>query len=263
MSAIESKIKSQESRLRAIIFSIFYSLFSILCTAQSPTQLFTTANQVYKDKNYEQAISAYQKLLSQGYETAEIYFNLGNAYYRTNQIGQAILYYEKAAKAAPDDEDIRYNLKLANLKTVDRIVAVPQLSIVSGWEHFVQAHSSHIWSWASVAMVWLALLCFVVYLFISSIRRLGFWMGVVLLVVAVFFAFIAYTQHQSEFNSNQAILTAENAYIKSAPDTSGTDIFILHEGAKIQLLDRVGDWSKVRLADGKVGWLLHSTYSVI
>ena len=186
MSAIETRIKSQESRHRAIIFSILYSLFSILCTAQSSTQLFSTANQIYKDKNYEQAISAYQKLLSQGYQTAEIYYNLGNAYYKTNQIGQAILYYEKAQKIAPDDEDIHYNLKLANLKTADRIASVPQLAIVSGWQHFVQAHSSRVWAWVSVAMVWLSLLCFVVYLFVGSMRRLGFFTGLFALTLAGF-----------------------------------------------------------------------------
>ena len=263
MRKIVARISDYRTRCRLLALSIIYCLVSIVLYSQSPTQLFSTANQVYKDKNYEQAITAYQKLLSQGYQTAEIYYNLGNAYYKTNQIGQAILYYEKAQKIAPDDEDIRYNLKLANLKTADRIAPVPQLALVLDWQHFVQAHSSRVWAWVSVAMVWLSLLCFVVYLLVISLRRTGFYTGLFTLTLAGFFAFLAYTQYQAEYNSDQAILTIANAYVKSAPDLSGTDLFIIHEGAKVQLLDRVGDWGKVRLADGKVGWLQHNTYSLI
>lgn len=246
------------------IFIILYSLFTIhSVSAQPADKLYTIGTDAYKAKNYRQAIDAYQKLLADGYRSASVYYNLGNAYYKTNQISLAILAYERALRLNPSDEDIRFNLKLANLKTVDRIVPVPQLYIVSKWHTLVSSQSSKTWAVFSVVCVWLALIAFAIYLFIGSVRRAGFWAGTVLVIFFLFFSYLSYTQSQSEFGAGQAILTATNTYIKSAPDASSTDLFMIHEGAKLNIMDKVGTWSKVRLADGKVGWVELGTFTII
>ncbi|MBS1625906.1 MAG: tetratricopeptide repeat protein [Bacteroidetes bacterium] len=231
--------------------------------AETTAQLFDAANTAYKNKDYDLAIAGYDKLLSQGYRTAEIYYNLGDAFYKKDSIGQAILCYERALRLAPGDEDITFNLKLANQKTVDRLIPVPQLAIVQRWDHFVEARSSRTWSILAGVCVWLALAGFAAYLFVQSIRRLGFYFGVVLLLCAGFFGSLAWSQSHAETGADQAILTTDNAYIKSAPDASSTDLFMIHEGIKLRILDHVGEWSKVRLADGKVGWVQQATYTVI
>jgi tetratricopeptide (TPR) repeat protein len=246
--------------LCVIICSLF---FALPLHAESAGRLYEIGTDAYKAKNYQQAIGAYQKLISDGYRNAAVYYNLGNSFYKTDQISLAILNYERALRLAPSDEDTRFNLKLANLKTVDRISAVPQLYIVSKWQNFVSIQSSKSWAIFSVACVWLALVAFALYLFMSNIRRLGFFSGIVLLFFALLFSCLSYTQSQAESGAGQAILTAANTYIKSAPDTSSTDLFMIHEGIKLNILDRVGNWSKVRLADGKVGWVEHGTFSVI
>jgi tetratricopeptide (TPR) repeat protein len=247
-----------------VLCIILYSLFSIPSLhAESPTGLFTIGADAYKAKNYRQAIDAYQKLISEGYRNAEVYYNLGNSYYKTGQISLAILNYERAHRLAPSDEDIHFNLKLANLKTVDRIIPVPQLSIVSKWQNFIGSQCSGTWAIFSVVSAWLALVAFALYLFAGSIRKVGFYSGIALLFFAMFFFYLSYTQDRSEYGDCQAILTTSNAYIKSAPDASGTDLFMVHEGVKLNILDRVGEWSKVRLADGKVGWVEQGTFSVI
>lgn len=266
MKSQESRIKSHESRdRRAIIFlfAILCSLFTIHLYAESPEGLYTIATDAYKAKNYQQAIDAYQKLLTEGYKNESVYYNLGNCYYKSDNISQAILNYERALRLSPSDEDVRFNLKLANMKTVDRITPVSQLFIVSKWEDFVSSRSSGIWAMYSVICIWLALVAFALYLFIGSIRRMGFFSGVALVLFSLFFFFLSYAQGQSEWGGGQAILTSANTYIKSAPDASGTDLFMIHEGAKLNILDKVGEWSKVRLEDGKVGWVGQSTFAVI
>lgn len=245
-------------------FVIFCAFFSILSTqAQSADKLFAVGADAYKAKNYQQAIDAYQKLVSDGYRSASVYYNLGNAYYKTNNISQAILAYERALRLNPSDEDTRFNLKLANLKTVDRITPVPQLYVVAKWQAFVGSQSSRSWAIFSVVAVWLALVAFALYLFVSSIRRSGFFAGLTLLFFALFFFYLSYSQSQSEFGAGQAILTTANTYIKSAPDASSTDLFMIHEGAKLSIMDKVGTWSKVRLADGKVGWVEQGSFTII
>ena len=178
------------TRIRPAVFIILYSLFIIhSVSAQPADKLYTIGTDAYKAKNYQQAIDAYQKLVADGYRSASVYYNLGNAYYKTNQISLAILAYERALRLNPSDEDIRFNLKLANLKTVDRIVPVPQLYIVSKWRSLVSSQSSKTWAVFSVVCVWLALVAFAIYLFIGSIRRAGFWAGTVLVIFFLFFSF--------------------------------------------------------------------------
>jgi tetratricopeptide (TPR) repeat protein len=243
---------------------IVYSLFSTLSLqAESAGQLYGIGTDAYKAKNYKQAIDAYQKLISEGYRNAAVYYNLGNSYYKTDQVSQAILSYERALRLAPSDEDIRFNLKLANLKTADRIIPVPQLSVITRWETFVGSQSSRTWAIYSIISVWLALIAFAAYLFIGSVRRIGFFSGALLLFSAIFFFYLSYSQSQEEYGAGQAILTTANAYIKSSPDASGTDLFLIHEGVKINILDKVGEWSKIKLADGKIGWISQGTFTVI
>ena len=110
--------------------------------AQSTTQLYTSANSLYKNKQFEQATVAYEKILMQGYRTPEVYYNLGNSYFKLHNNGKAILNFERAQKLAPDDEDIAHNLKLAQLKTTDKLIPVPQLGIVTSWNSFLTSHSS-------------------------------------------------------------------------------------------------------------------------
>jgi len=243
-----------------VLFSLisFTSLY-----ATSAEKLYDIGTDAYKAKNYTQAIEAYEKLISDGYRNAAVYYNLGNSYYKNDQISLAILNYERALRLAPSDEDIRFNLKLANLKTADRITPVPQLAIVARWQNFISSQSSRTWAIYSVVSIWLALIAFALYLFVDMLRRFGFFSGVALVLFCLFFSYLSYIQDQAEYGAGQAILTATNTYIKSAPDASSTDLFIIHEGIKLNILDKVGDWSKVRLADGKIGWVEQRSFTVI
>jgi tetratricopeptide (TPR) repeat protein len=265
-TAMSSSLIFMSGIVRYLIMSVFFSclVFSVDSVyAQASDRLYTIGADAYKAKNYPQAIESYQKLISDGYRSAAVYYNLGNAYYKTDQISLAILSYERALRLAPADEDIRYNLKLANLKTVDRITPIPQLYLVTKYQSFASSRSSRTWAIYSVVAVWLALIAFSLYLFIAGIRRVGFFSGSLLLLFALFFSYLSYAQRQAEFGDGQAILITANTYIKSAPDTSGTDLFMIHEGVKLNILDKVGEWSKVRLADGKVGWVEQRTFTVI
>ena len=258
---IEKQLSGVRLRVASIILCSLFTILSV--QAQSPEKLYAIGADAYKAKNYQQAIDAYQKLIADGYRSASVYYNLGNAYYKVDNISQAILAYERSLRLNPSDDDTRFNLKLANLKTVDRIIPVPQLYIVAKWNALVSSRSSRSWAIFSVMAMWLALIAFALYLFIGSIRRAGFYTGMALVFFSLFFFYLSYSQNQSESGAGQAILSAPNAYIKSAPDASSTDLFMIHEGTKLNIMDKVGTWSKVRLADGKVGWIEQGTFTVI
>jgi tetratricopeptide (TPR) repeat protein len=245
------------------LLPLLFLLSSAYMNAQSADKMYSLGNDAYKAKNYPQAIVAYQQLLAEGYHSAAVYYNLGNAYYKADSISQSILAYERALRLSPADEDIRFNLKLANLKTVDRIIPVPQLYVVEKWRGLISAQSSRSWAIWAVVSIWLSLIAFTLYLFISSLRRAGFYAGGVLLFFSLSFFYLSYTQRGIEAGKDQAILTVSNTYIKSAPDDTSTDLFMIHEGTKLHIMDKVGNWSKIRLADGKVGWVEQNAFTLI
>jgi len=229
---------------------------------QAPAELYKTANQLYKANLFDSAAAQYERILAQGYKSVEVYYNLGNCYYKLNNLGKGIINYERALQLAPDDEDIQHNLKLANLHTADKIQPVPQMQIVTRWNNFVESNSSRGWGMLAVGLIWISLIVFAIYLFFVF-RRVVLNTGVLFLVASLFCMSLAFKQSHSEEDSNAAVLTVTNAFAKSAPDASATDAFMIHEGIKFHLMDQVGDWVKIRLADGKVGWVEKGNYEKI
>jgi tetratricopeptide (TPR) repeat protein len=234
-------------------------------TAQEAAVEFSAANELYRGLKYEEAARAYERIVANGFESAALYYNLGNAWYKAGDIPAAILNYERAKRLAPADEDIAHNLALANLRIVDRIEPIPRLFFIEWWDAFVGAASASAWGTSAIVALWVAVILLGAFRILRGrlARRLTLVPG----VLALLFAVLAFTaggiQGEREASESVAILFAETAPVKSAPDAGSTDLFVLHAGVRVDLLDRVGEWRKVRLADGKIGWLPMTDLSVI
>ena len=258
---IEYKKHILKQGLNFILAGMLLCLSSAVYS-QQPAELYKTASQQYKAGQFDQAAADYEKILNQGYRSADVYYNLGNCYYKLKTLNKAIVNYERALKLAPQDEDIQHNLTIANAHVVDKIVPVPTLAILNAWNSFVSIKSSNSWAWLAIGFIWLALIFFAIYLFVG-IRTVSLSLGSLFLIASVIFIVFAVKQSNKEQQADAAILMVTNQYVKSAPDANGNDQFMLHEGVKFQILDRVGEWSKIRLADGKVGWIERSAYEKI
>lgn len=248
------------NKIIAFLFLAFSGLPVVY--GQSAQELYKKANNAYRANQFQQSADDYEKILSQGYKDADVYYNLGNSYYKLNNISKAILNYERALKLSPKDEDIIHNLKIAQLKTVDRIQPVPQLAVITGWNNFISFYSSKGWGIYTLIFIWSALVCYAVAYFIG-VRKL--FHSLMLLFLILSFSSLALSIHQKSNGqkSNSAILMVSSSYIKSAPDTGANNLFLIHEGTKMQLLDKVGEWTKIGLADGKTGWIENDNFTTI
>ena len=233
--------------------------------AQEAAVEFSAANELYRSVKYEEAARAYERIVANGYESAALYYNLGNAWFKAGNVPAAILNYERAKRLAPGDEDVLHNLRLANLRIVDRIDPIPRLFFVEWWEALVGSASASGWGTAAIVTLWGAAILFGAFRLLRGrmARQLTLLPGVLLFLFSAFAFTAGGIQGGREISEGEAILFAATAPVKSAPDAQSTDLFVLHEGVKVDVLDRVGDWRKIRLADGKVGWLPAGDLTVI
>lgn len=240
-------------------------LFSGITLAQSNETLLDSANTAYSKNNFDAAISYYEKIIASGYESPEVYYNLGNAHYKSKRLALAILNYEKAKKLAPADEDINYNLKMANGKLVDKIEALPQLFITDWWNSFLLSLSEKTWSIIYIAFIWLGFISLLVY-FISksrSTKQLGFTISMAAFVFSFFFLFVAKKSNEVSLSRNEAIILTSTVNIKGSPSEQGTNLFVLHEGTKVSLQQTNGDWLEVKIPNGNRGWIKATDLAVI
>jgi tetratricopeptide (TPR) repeat protein len=236
------------------------TILAILFTATGFAQadLIQKANEHYTKEEFKQAIDGYNQILMASIESPEVYFNLGNAYYKTKQYTLAILNYERAKLLAPDDEDIEFNLQVANQHVIDSIQELPGIFIVRWWNSLVNSQTTDTWAFLSIISFILFLGLLGLYLFAKSgdIKRIAFWAGCILIVLSIFSWSFAAQQKSRLVNHSYAIVMQPTVTIKSSPSEKGTNLFIIHEGLKVRITDKIGDWIEIRLADGNKGWLL-------
>ncbi|GAA4788373.1 tetratricopeptide repeat protein [Olivibacter ginsenosidimutans] len=227
--------------------------------------LFTKGNSHYAKSEYKQAATVYEQLLKDGFQSTAVYFNLGNAYYKLDEIPLAILNYEKAYKRSPNDEDIKVNLQLANQKIDDKIETVPPLFLNQWWHSFILAFSLNAWSVLGTTLFFVGFLALIVYLFAQAVgvKKTAFYSGISCLVLAMV-CLIAATAQQRYFDKHQeAILFSGAVNVKSAPNDQTKTLFVIHEGTKVKIAKREGDWVKIELSNGNVGWIAYNDLRII
>lgn len=238
-------------------FYILLFLLSSISMAQNET-LFEQGNALYNDGNYTEAIEKYQAILKQGEHSEALYFNLGNSYYKLNNIASSIYYYEKALQLAPDDKDILNNISFARNMTIDVVDTIPEVGFSKLINNITNMMSFDAWSKMAVGLVIVFVILFLSYYFsyASTKKRIAFVVSLASIVLACTTLSFAYHKYNLEKNDKPAIVFAKESQIKSEPNLRSSEAFKLHEGTKVQILDTVNNWKKIKLADGKTGWIV-------
>ena len=223
------------------------------------------AEAAYTQEDYGKAIELYEGLLNNYGESADVYYNLGNAYYKSNKVASAILNYERALLLNPGDRDIRFNLQLAQQRAVDKIEPIGEF-FLTRWMNQLQ-NLFAVDSWAKIGVICFILFigCLILFFFSKWIhfKKLGFSLGLFFIVLVIIANLFASNQKGELMNRNHAIVFVPTVTIKSSPDASGTDLFILHEGTKVFIKSKLGDWSEIEMEDGNVGWIPSKDIEVI
>lgn len=243
-----------------LIISISLQLF-----AGQAVEKFNQANELYNNGEYKKAVNLYEQIIDNGYNDSKLFYNLANSYYKLEMIPNAILNYEKALKINTNDEDAKFNLRLANLKTIDKIEEVPKVFYIRWFNGIINYLGSNLLAWFSIAFIWLALLAFILFIKANNsvLKKLSFSTGTFFLIIFIFGTVLTYYSYNEEENKKEAIIFSESVYIKSSPDDEGTNLFMLHEGTKVQVLDEVDNWKKIKIKNGNIGWIQPGSIEII
>jgi len=240
-----------------------YVLVAVCCfmvgmsIAQDPQTLISEGNKAYSEGLYTDAIEHYQQVTGAGWESPQLYYNLGNAYFKLDDYPHAILWYERARRLDPGNEDISFNLNVANSKIADKIEPLPVLFYVRWYQSLVGLFPVGGWAVQTIIFFFLTLTAVLLYLYARRLilRKTGFWGGIIFLILTLFTLLFSGSGTHRLNTLREAIVFDPTITVKSSPDEKSIDLFVLHEGTKVQLIDQIGTWYEIRIANGSVGWL--------
>ena len=242
---------------KKLIILFFLIINSINFVAAQAEESLAKANQFYAKGEYSQAAEIYENILKTNETAPELYYNLGNSYFKQDEIARAILNYERALRLAPNNADARHNLAFAQQKLIDNIADNGSFFLLRWLENVVNLLNSNTWFFGSFAFFLLALV--LIFLFIFSgkhfLRKTSFYSAFLCLIISVIMLIFAGIQKKALLTRDAAIVMNGAVTVKSSPDKSGTDLFILHEGTKVFVLSTLNSWVEIRLTNGNVGWV--------
>jgi tetratricopeptide (TPR) repeat protein len=247
------------------LYTLVFLAFSGIASSNTNQALLDSAANYYTSGKFEQAIKSYEQILNNGFESVDVYYNLGNAYFKSNKFPWAILNYERASKLAPNDEDIIFNLQLANTFVVDKIEIIPEFFLNTWANSFNMFFSSNEWALLSLLTFISGLALFLIFFLSGKVlaRKISFWLGAVLIIGSLWTFNISRKQKWMIQNEPNAIVITPSVVVKSAPSETGTELFLIHEGLKIKVIDNRGNWRQIKLSNGSKGWVKETDFVII
>ena len=246
-------------RRTAVAAALGLCLF-LLAPAPAGTQsaFFDEGNRLYQAGDFEGALDRYRRILDEGLESGDLYYNIGNAHFRRGELAPAILFYERARRLMPGDDDLLANLALARSMTADDITPRPRFWLfrAADWWVGLLPRAALIWL---VALAWVTAIAGAGVVVLRPAALMVAWARRTALAAAALTLVFGVNLVVRELGlgaPDEAVVMVDEALVQSAPsDDPALQIFAVHAGTKVVVDRRSDDWVEIVLEDGVVGWM--------
>ena len=235
---------------KLILISLLFS-----STVSAKENIFTQGNTEYANENYSAAISLYDSIISSGLESSELYYNLGNCHYKIQNWANAIWHYEKSIKLNPNNKDARHNLEFTQLRIIDQIETLPQLFYKRWYNNLVRILPAKTWQILTIICIWIILIIYLLKRFANYKQKYSLYS---IYAICLILLLTTYSSYKENHQKIQAIIFSSTVVVNSAPTESSVNLFSLHAGTKIELIDHIENWIKIKISDGRDGWMKKS-----
>ncbi|MDG2371764.1 MAG: tetratricopeptide repeat protein [Flavobacteriaceae bacterium] len=235
-------------------------LFFKIGFSQTSALLFEKGNELYNKGEFELAINEYNKILENDIHSNELYFNMANCYYRLNRVAESNYYFEKALLLSPNNKDIIDNLSFAKNMTLDSIEELPETQLQQNINYIILFFSTRIWAFISIGLMSIFFITALLYLFSfnPNYKRVYFSLSIIFLLISLATSTIIWQESKKSNEIIKGIIFSKELSVFSEPNKRNEEIFVLHEGTKVEILDRLTGWEKIRLANGSEGWVIEN-----
>ena len=233
-------------------------LSSLGAFATQADSLFAQANRLYQSEKYSEALDVYKQIEKHNISSDDLLYNMANTYYKMNKVAPAIYYYQKVLRQSPNHTDAKFNLTFAKRMTIDNIEPLPKTLLLKFNHGFVMKYTYNTWAWIVVILAFLFAILFLLYHFSYSTgsKRSYFVTSFISAFLALVTIGIAYQNYNNAKSNREAIVFAQRTEVRTAPMVTGEVSFELHEGTKVKVLESLDNWKKIKIADGKIGWIV-------
>ena len=259
-------MKLKNNTLKKILCGLFLFFGAAVTSfAQDHNAMMKAANEAYQKQKFEEAAVLYQQIADAGNEGSVLYYNLGNAYFKCDENGKALLWYERALRLDPRNEDIKHNIAFVNQKLVDKIDIMPELFISRWWNALSSSLTSHSWAVCSIIASLLFFVCLAGMLLLKrpALHSVCTWCSLLCLLLLIFSIIFANKEKDRYLETPEAIVMSPVLNVKSTPGTASNDLFVIHEGLKVEVTDHLNEWVEIKLPNGDKGWVEAKAVEII
>ena len=248
---------------RAVLLMVSCLVLVSSAAAISPETRFDQGNKYYEAKSYDSAIAVYESVLNDGYQSAELFFNLGNAHFRNGDLGLAVLNYLRAQRLSPDDPDIAANLDFARRFTSVQMEGVKLNPVSALLESIVAPYRLNTLAWVSSALF---ILTFVVLIlrhglgFRIGLTKAGLIVALTLLVAA---SLLTTVKYENDYQTKRGVVVADDCIVRTGPTERSDKELDAAPGLVVEILSESGDYYNVLFENKRRGWVRKDLIAVV
>lgn len=230
------------------------------CYAGDIKDIFYKANSYYEQGNFDEVINQYNSIIESGWESGNLYYNLGNCYFKKGELGRALLNYEKARRFIPLDKDLEFNYEYARLLVKGQAATLRKSFPVRIADNFFEKFTVDGLTILLSVLSILILVSSLIGLFFSPFKT----RALIFAALMGMFFIISFMGIRGKIAllNNEAIVIVEQADAKFEPMDKATTYFILYEGMKVEVISSKGNWHKIKRQDNKSGWIKDSAIAI-